>query len=165
MDVVEFLIIDHLAIRLLVKCSSLKVCVEEFASFHDFIVNCHAEIEDKIVFPTMKKFYQDKSMEYTKLIEWVGNDHQLIGTLGVNVIKYGEGGDIDSYKNRLDLYFKLLIEHNLREEKDIFPNWLLDIDEETRKRCSEEAKRVIEKYGIEKYTELTGLSADIYKII
>lgn len=56
MDIAEMLVVDHLSIRLWVKCNPFKVGVDEFSSFHEFIVNCHAKIEDEILFPTLKNF-------------------------------------------------------------------------------------------------------------
>jgi hemerythrin superfamily protein len=165
MDVVEVLIIDHISIRLLAKCNPYIKSVDEFVSFHDFIVNCHAKIEDDIVFPALKNLYKGKYEEFVKLIEWISNDHKLLDTLGNKVIEYGRAGRQENYRERLSLYFKILLEHNTREESQLFPNWFKEIANTTRTSCTKRARKIIENYGLEKYTKLTGFSSEAYKII
>lgn len=165
MDVVEILMVDHLSIRMIIKCGLTRMGVDEFSSLHGFIVNCHARIEDDLVFPVLKKHYMDSYEEYAKLVEWIGNDHRLLETLGNKTISYGIDKDWINYRRRLNLYFKILVEHNLREEVEIFPNWLNEIDRETRRKYTAKAKEIIEEYGLEKYTRLTGFSSEAFKII
>ena len=165
MDVVEILMVDHLSIRLLARCRPLEISLDEFSNLHDFIVNCHAKIEDEIVFPVLREHYIGEYEEYAKLVEWIGNDHKLLETLGNRTIEYGVDKDWENYRRRLNLYFKILVEHNHREEEEIFPKWLREIDNVIRSKCTEKAKRIIEGYGLEKYTKLTGFSKEAFEII
>ena len=164
-DVVELLMVDHLSIRLLVRCGLCVREVGEFAAFHDFIVGCHARIEDEVVFPILKEHFRDVDDEFVKLVEWIGNDHKLLDTLAGNVIGYGGSGGREIYEDRLNLYFKLLMEHNLREEKQIFPIWLKELPGEVRVKATEQARKIIMEFGLRKYTEITGLSEEAFKLI
>lgn len=165
MDVVELLMVEHLSIRLMFKCNLCVREVGEFKSFHDFIVGCHAKIEDEIVFPLLKKRFSGVDDSFAKLVQWISNDHKLLDTLANNVIGYGLSGDREIYEERLNLYFKLLMEHNLREESQLFPRWFSDIDAETRMEAMEQARKVIMEYGLNKYTEITGLSEEAFKLM
>lgn len=97
----------------------------------------------------------DTFVEYVKLIELVGNDHELLKALGNRVIEYGKRGDFENYNKRLELYFKILLEHNIREEEQIFPSWKRDIDENTKNECTRLSRKIIEEYGVGKYTKIT----------
>lgn len=126
--------------------------MDEFLNFHNFIVNCHARIEDEVVFPTLKEYYLRDFLEYAKLIEWVGNDHKLLEKLGDSIIQYGIRGEEENYRSRLELYFKILKDHNLREENQIFPNWFKDISENIRGICTSRSKKIIDRFFMEKST-------------
>jgi len=164
-DVVELLMVDHLSIRLLVRCGLCVREVGEFASFHDFVVGCHARIEDEVVFPVLREHFSGVDEGFVKLVEWIGNDHRLLDTLAGNVIGYGRSGEREVYEDRLNLYFKLLMEHNLREEAQLFPRWFQDLPREVRVRATEEARKIIVEFGLKKYTEITGLSEEAFKLI
>lgn len=165
MDVVELLMMDHLSIRLLVRCGLCVREVGEFAAFHDFVAGCHARIEDEAVFPMLKEYFSEMDETFVKLVEWIGNDHKLLDTLAGNVIGYGRSGERETYEDRLNLYFKLLMEHNLREEAQLFPRWFKDLPQDVRTKATEDARRIIMAFGLKKYTEITGLSEEAFKLI
>jgi hemerythrin superfamily protein len=141
----------------LAKYIPYRFGLDEFRSFHNFIVNCHARIEDMVVFPTLKEFYVEDFPEYAKLVDWIGNDHKLLEKLGNSVIEYGSRGSLENFNVRLELYFKILMEHNLREERQLFPNWFRDIDEDIRNGCTSRSMQVIDEFFWEKYIGVTGL--------
>ncbi len=93
LGMVDVLMVEHLSIRLLSRCGLYIGDVEEFASFHDFILSCHAKIEDEIVFPILSKYYSGRDEDFVKLVRWIGNDHKLLDTLAKNVVRYGRTGE------------------------------------------------------------------------
>lgn len=69
---------------------------------HEFIVNWHARIEDKYVFP----FYGEKAKP-------LQNDHLLIEKYGNNVLAQRR-------KDWLERYIKIVLDHNRNEEELLF---------------------------------------------
>lgn len=60
---------------------------------------------------------------------------------------------------------ELLMERNLCEESQLFPHWLQDLPREVRVKATEDARRIIMEFGLEKYTEITVLSEEPFKLI
>jgi hemerythrin superfamily protein len=117
-----------------------------------FIVNLHAKIEDDILFPAYREAYKNDT-EIIYLVDRISRDHELLKTLGNNVIKYGESGESELYKRRLERYLYILIDHNTSEEKLLFPLWD-DINGEIRLQADKEAVELVEKYGYQEYTRI-----------
>lgn len=152
MNVIEVLETDHIAIRLINKCIGIEIDPGSFKTFHDFVVNLHAKIEDEILFPTMNRtFSSDEDILY--IIDRISKDHKLLETLGNNIIKYGEEGNIDLYKKRLERYFIILVDHNNSEEKLLFPLYR-DINREMREKADKAALEIINEYGYHKCTSI-----------
>ena len=52
-DLVEILMIEHLAMKRMKEKHVTGISNEEFSSFHGFLMNVHVEVEEKIVFPEL----------------------------------------------------------------------------------------------------------------
>lgn len=152
MKIIEVLETDHIAIRLLNRCIAEEMDVESFKSFHDFIVNLHAKIEDDILFTTLRETYKDHE-EILYLIDRIHNDHLLLRKLGDKVIEYGEKEEKSMYKKRLDMYMKILIDHNRSEEKLLFPLWE-NVSEADKEEADKKALDLVHKFGYGKYTSI-----------
>ena len=152
MNIIEILETDHIAIRLLDRCIRDEMDVESFKSFHDFVVNLHAKIEDDILFPSLKEAYKDNE-DIVYLINRIHSDHLLLKKLGDKIIEYGEKGEESLYRKRLDRYMIILIDHNRSEEKLLFPLWK-DVDPEIKSNADKMAQELVSKFGYGKYTSI-----------
>ncbi|BDB99539.1 hemerythrin domain-containing protein [Saccharolobus caldissimus] len=136
-DPLDLLLFEHsvLRIRYTIALSLLDRCEDEafriLSETHDFVVNWHAKIEDKYLFP----LYGEKAKP-------LHNDHLLIEKYGNSVIK-------DRIKNWVPRYVKIVLDHNKNEEVILFP---LKINTEG---IMEKILKEMEKYP--KYFEITGL--------
>lgn len=165
MDLVELLMVEHSSIRLLARCNSCIREMDNFVTFHKFIARCHARVEDEFVFPVLKKHFEGVDKDFVMLVQRISSDHKLLDKLAGRIVEYGRSGNWKTYENRLGVYFRLLTYHNSWEEKALFPRWLKDISQDTRDEVIEQAKKIIMRFGLDKYTEITGLSEEAFKLI
>lgn len=152
MKIIEILETDHVAIRLLHRCVSQKMDVESFKSFHDFIIDLHARIEDEILFPILEKAYSD-SEDILYLIKRFYSDHLLLKKLGSKIIEYGETGQEALYNQRLERYMIILIDHNKSEERLLFPLWN-KADKSLQEEADKKVADLVSKFGYGKYTSI-----------
>ncbi len=134
---VDLLYFEHsvLRVRYSTALSLLNGCEE--AAFqllqdtHRFVVDWHAKIEDKYFFPSLG----DKAKPFS-------NDHLLIE-------KYGSSAITQRRKDWIERYVKIVLDHNLNEEKELFP--YVSMDESLMDSILGEAK------AFPRYSEITGL--------
>ncbi|AOL16577.1 cation-binding protein [Sulfolobus sp. A20] len=135
---IDLLYFEHsiLRVRFSIALSLLdkseNEAIEILEKTHDFIVNWHAKIEDKYVFP----LFGDKAKPFS-------NDHLLIEKYGGSAIK-------ERRKDWIKRYVKIVLDHNLNEEVMLFSDSIV-IKEDVMKYILDDAK----KYPL--YSELTGL--------
>lgn len=163
-DLAELLSVEHIAIRHIRRSLENGDSVETFGEFHRYLKECHVEIEEKILFPILKAYVWTDSQEFVSKADRILADHKLIDTLHANLIKWYTSGDLETYHERLPLYFKLLLEHNEREEEIVFPRWdRLPADEIIG--TVREAENIIESFGMKKYMEMVGLREPGYRYL
>ncbi|HEW93556.1 hypothetical protein DRN87_00185 [Candidatus Geothermarchaeota archaeon] len=150
--IIESLENDHIAIRLFNRCFGTEMDLESFKSFHEFIVEVHAKIEDEILIPAILEAYRDQE-DVKYLAKRISADHLLIAKLGESIIEYGEKGNLTLYKKRLDRYMKILIDHNRSEENLLFPLWK-NVPDSVRLDSNKKALEIINKYGYGKFTRI-----------
>ena len=150
--ILEILENDHIAIRLFSRCFGNKMDLESFKSFHEFIVEVHAKIEDDMLFPVIKDQYkEDDDIRY--LVERIASDHLLLSNLGKKIIEYGEKGETELFSRRLERYMLILIDHNKSEENLLFPLWKR-IPENIRRDADKKASELVSKFGYGKFTKI-----------
>ena len=164
-DLVEILMIEHLAMKRMKEKQVTGISNEEFSSFHAFLMNVHVEVEEKIVFPELIEPQWDDQKQYAEKIEKIKADHKLINTLATNLKKWYDGGNIKTYNDRIPLYFRLLVDHNTLEEREVFPRWkdLNKFDESGK--LAKECKNIIESYGEGDYLKMLDLSEGAFKYL
>ena len=164
-DLVEILMIEHLAMKRMKEKQVTGISNEEFSSFHAFLMNVHVEVEEKIVFPELIEPQWDDQVQYAEKIEKIKADHKLINTLATNLKKWYDGGNIKTYNDRIPLYFRLLVDHNTLEEREVFPRWkdLNKFDESGK--LAKECKNIIESYGEGDYLKMLDLSEGAFKYL
>ena len=156
-DLVEVLIIDHLTIKHAGEIFNPDLEIGDFMNFHSYLKECHMEIEEKILFPTLKKGrWGDERWFFTKIDQLI-SDHRLIDSMVQNVVSWYRSGDMGMVIEHLPLYFKILVDHNNSEESYIFGRWKMISDDE-RLSAMNEARVVIKNFGLKRYLGVTGLS-------
>lgn len=121
-DLIKF---EHVVFRIRFSIIEelLGKCDEEAFSLaketHNFIVNWHARIEDRYIFP----FYREKAKS-------LQNDHLLIE-------KYGNAAITQKRKDWLQRYIKIVLDHNTNEEIILFTQDVKDIQQVWDKILSE----------------------------
>ena len=164
-DIVEILMIEHLAMKRMKEKQVTGISNEEFSSFHGFLMNVHVEVEEKIVFPELIEPQWEDHKQYAEKIEKIKADHKLINTLATNLKKWYDEGNIKTYNDRIPLYFRLLVDHNTLEEREVFPRWkdLNNFDENGK--LAKECMNIIETYGEDDYLKKMDLSEGAFRYL
>ena len=140
-DLVDLIYFEHAIIR--VRLSEVRdltseceeTAIRKLAEIHDFVVNWHAKIEDKYLFPLIP--------ERTKPLS---NDHRLIEKFGNSVIR-------ERRKDWVSRYVDVVIDHNRNEEVLVL--------EDLRPLASGLLEKVLrEAEGFPNYSRITGLILD-----
>jgi hemerythrin superfamily protein len=140
-DLVDLIYLEHAIIRvrlsevrdLMSECE--KTAFRKLAEIHDFVVNWHAKIEDKYLFPLLP--------ERTRPLS---NDHLLIEKFGNSVIR-------ERRKDWVSRYVDVVIDHNRNEEVLVL--------EDLRPLASGLLEKVLrEAEGFPNYSRITGLILD-----
>ncbi|QGA54133.1 hemerythrin [Sulfolobus sp. E5-1-F] len=129
-DIIELLKFEHAIFRIrFYFLEKIDDPWQELEAVHNFIVNVHAKMEDLYVFKDIPE-----AKPYS-------NDHKLIEKYGDSIIK-------EKRKEWLPRYVKIVLDHNMNEEKYIFPKV---------KEKKGLALDIIEQYGFENYQKMTGI--------
>ncbi len=159
-DVAEVLMIEHEAIRHISRFIT-PGSEPSLADFHKYLKAVHIEIEEKIVFPAIEEKLPEGRKDMISTIEQIKADHKLIDTLAGNIAKWQEKGDTDLVNERFPLYLRLLKDHNLSEDRIVFP-WWKELDLREVKSAIREAEAIIDSFGRENYIEIIGLSPESF---
>ena len=155
-SLVEILTVEHLSIsRMDVIRGSFDH--DSFVAFRSYLKECHIEIEEKICFPILETFPFPDRKVFSSNVERIKADHKLIYTLAVNIIRWSEDEKTEMLETRLPLFYKLLTEHNTKEENDLFPRWD-SIDSQVLKSSSKDAISIIDSFGRKEYMRIIGFN-------
>ncbi len=156
LNTVDLLLFEHSVIRIRANEALLSMPSKElFKDIHDLVVNLHARVEDEVVLPAVIE-ENEKDQEFVKYVKRISADHKLIETLGNNIIEWYEQGNAEMLSRRVPLYFKVLTEHNMNEERDIFHR--------LRTNLGNRGKPYIAEFGVERYSRITGISSEIINV-
>jgi hemerythrin superfamily protein len=154
--------VEHAAIRL--HLMSIRNSIETSDSIYEldeFVVKCHARIEDEIVFPELKRLLQSseqgRGLEQT--LSRIEADHRLIQKISELIKSATEQGESGVLRKRIMLYCTTVESHNLAEESMIFPHW------RNEQLLGAESKRIIDGFGRERYFRITGISEKLFDAI
>lgn len=153
MNTVDLLLFEHSIIRIRANEALLATpSMESFKDLHELVVNLHAKVEDEVVFPAVIE-ENESDQEFVKYVKRISADHRLIETLGNNIVEWYEQGNAEMLNRRVPLYFKVLTDHNMNEERDIFHR--------LRTNLGDRGRKFIVEFGVERYSRITGISAEI----
>lgn len=162
-NAVDVIMFEHQSIRKLSVLLDSLDRFDEFLGFNRYLKECHMVVEEKILFSRLREGSFFDSTAFSARIDRVVADHRLIETLASNIQRWHESGDIVMVRQRMPLYFRLLMEHNATEDSTLFPRWgeisgLIEAD------TIRETKNVILSFGKQNYLAVTGMSqADFQK--
>ncbi|MDG6928224.1 MAG: hemerythrin domain-containing protein [Nitrososphaerota archaeon] len=157
MDPVDLLLYEHSALRVLKSEWEGGYQRVDFKTLNDFVVNHHARVEDIYVFPMIKASNPD-DLDLAKSVDRISADHKLIETLGSNIVKWINSNDIDMLKRRIPVYWKILSEHNMTEEKAVFYRLKGTLDSVNG------IVESIKSFGIDEYIKITGISSSMLEM-
>ena len=163
-DLAEILMIEHMAIRHLRKNVENSPNYLILENFHDYLKRCHIEIEEKILFPMLLDNPSEETPGFKDEARRIMADHKLIQALFENLAKWFERQELTNFNSRFPLYFRLLQEHNDKEDASVFPHWN-SLSGKELKNGKEEASGIIESFGRKRYLEITGLSEGSYSYL
>jgi hemerythrin superfamily protein len=128
----------------------------------EFVRNCHAKVEDEVVFPTLRRALMSENMEETiaAVLNRLEADHKLIDKIGEQIRVRTVEGDRDILAKRISLYCSTVETHNTVEERQIFPYWGYNSagQEQTLRRS---AMNIVRDFGLNRYYEVTGFSEEL----
>lgn len=157
-DLAEILMVEHAAIRHIRKGMESDPDYSRLDAFHDYLQNCHIEIEERILFPAIIEISGSDFREEARRIM---ADHKLIQALFTNLSKWYESQDMEKFHARFPMFFSLLQEHNDREDSSVFPHWA-SIGKAALSQAKKEAASIISSFGMKSYLEVTGLTESGY---
>ncbi len=162
-DAVEILMMEHQSIRHISKYLK-QDSLTDFSEFHDYLRSVHIEIEEKIVFPVIYESIPESRPDVRREIDQIKADHKLIQTLAGNIVKWMEDQNTELVHERFPLYFRLLKEHNLNEDRLVFP-WWKGIDGERIRTARREIASIIDAFGRERYLNIQEISPEQFDYI
>lgn len=125
----------------------------------DFLRNCHAKIEDEIVFPALLRSQGDLKQVISRLEA----DHKLIDKIGDQIKLKTVEGDKEALMKRISLYADTLLSHNASEEALIFQRWNATGFEEGE--VVARSLEIITDYGLDRYFSVTGISEKLLSMV
>lgn len=163
-DAVELLMIEHLQCKSIRTLQETSEDYDRFVNFHEFLLNVHIVVEEKVVFPSLAMPLWDDSKVYTEKIKQIAADHKLLDKLAQNLTRWKNGGNEELYNERKSLYYRLLIEHNGREEDELFERWR-SLDESVYRSASKEINNIISSFGIDRYRQAMNFSESVFRYV
>ena len=162
MNIVELIMVEHAALRVHLRFVREKNS-ESIYEVEDFVRNCHAKIEDEIIFPKLKELLAPRDEQLVKALSRLEADHRLIEMIGEQIKVKTAEGDLEITRKRTMLYADTLESHNSSEETLVFPLWPVNGshgDSEMMLR----ARKIIEEYGRDRYFKTTGISEKLFDL-
>jgi hemerythrin superfamily protein len=153
MNIIEQLMVEHVALRLRFHLAT-QSATESIYEVEDFVRNCHAKIEDEIVFPKLRDIPEAKQN-----LSRLEADHRMIDTIGDQIKLRTAQGELEILRKRISLYMNTIESHNASEESLVFPYWKVSDSEEIE--ATRRARSVIESFGLDRYLSITGISSKL----
>lgn len=156
MNIVEQLMSEHAALRLHFRFAR-ELDSNTIYEVEDFVRNCHAKVEDEIVFPILTESIASTGNEDLRhVLSRLEADHKLIDRMGDQIRVRTAQRDMDALAKRVSLYMNAVESHNSNEESLIFQYWPHKNLEQ--RNSASKAREIIEEFGLYKYFIITGIS-------
>jgi hemerythrin superfamily protein len=152
MNIIEQLMVEHVALRVHFHFDSDKS--DSIYEIEDFVRNCHAKIEDDLVFPKLRNIPEAKQN-----LSRLEADHRMIDTIGDQIKLRTTQGELEIFRKRVSLYKNTVESHNASEESLVFPYW--NVSETEEHEAATKARDIIESFGLNRYLSVTGISSKL----
>src|SRR5487761_1463553 len=162
MNIIELMMIEHVSLRLHLRFVREK-STDSIYEVEDFVRNCHAKVEDEIVFPKLKQILSLKDEQHVKILSRIEADHRLIETIGEQIKLSTTQAETETLRKKVMLYANTLESHNSSEEELVFPLWQSDGPKDENEVMSR-TKKIIEGFGRDKYFRITGISGKLFDL-
>ena len=159
MNIIELLMVEHASLRLHFRFMREKSS-DLIYEAEDFVRNCHAKVEDELVFPRLNQILATKEVDLVKALSRIEADHKLIEKIGDQIKNSTAQADTATLKKRIMLYANTVESHNSSEESLIFQHW--QASEAESREIMSKAKEVIEQFGRDRYFRITGISERLF---
>lgn len=162
MNLIELLMAEHASLRVYFR--HLRYLNSDFIfELDDFVVNCHAKVEDEVIFPEMRKAAGVESERINTVTKRMEEEHKVLQMLGNNIRLAVAEGNKDIDRSKIMLYADTLESHNSSEETLLFPDW--KVDSELEHQAVSKASQIIHDFGLERYLKVTGLSQEFLSLL
>lgn len=129
----------------------------------DFILGCHARIEDEVVFPVLRNAGSETS-GVTTLTSKLEEEHRVLQMLSnrmrATVLQKTTPLDGDI----IALYASTVGSHNSAEETTVFKYWD-QVDSESRAECTSQVRRIVGEFGAARYLRVTCFSQEFLSLL
>ncbi|MDG6908414.1 MAG: hemerythrin domain-containing protein [Nitrososphaerota archaeon] len=159
MNIIELVMVEHASLRLHFRFVREK-SAEPIFEVEDFVRNCHARVEDEIVFPSLEQMVGTESQQLTKIISRLEADHRLIEKIGEQIKIHTAQDESEALRKKILLYADTVESHNSSEETLIFQFWKADSEKE--RESIDKARKIIEEFGRERYFRVTVISERLF---
>ena len=151
---------EHASLRLHFQYGRKTGNWDSIYEVESFVRNCHARIEDELVFPKLGKFLETQNSETLKVLSRLEADHKMIDTIGDQIKLRTTQGDTETLRKRILLYANIVESHNSSEESLIFQYWK-NLSKDQQEDTIPNMRKIIEEYGLNRYFQITGISGKL----
>lgn len=157
MDLIELLMAEHASLRVYFR--HLRYLNSDYIfELDDFVVNCHAKIEDEVVFPELRRVAGKDGGSIEAITKRMEDEHKVLQMLGIGIRVAVAEGDKEIDRSKVMLYADTLESHNSSEETLLFPRWKEVREKETQ--SASKATQMIHDFGLGRYLKVTGFSQE-----
>ena len=163
MNPIELLMAEHGSLRVYFR--HLRSLNSDFLfEVDDFVLGCHAKIEDDVIFPALGKVGGDGATAIASTISRLEDEHKVLQMLSNQMRnKVAESGtQLD--RDAIALYASTLESHNSTEETSIFKHWD-DVDKRTQAESANMVRKIISEFGAARYLQVTGFSQEFLSLL
>src|SRR5208283_5853776 len=148
---------EHASLRLHFQYARKTGNWDSIYEVESFVRDCHARIEDELIFPKLEEFLGAQRGESAKVLSRLEADHKMIDTIGDQIKLRTTQGDTETLRKRMLLYANTVESHNSSEESLIFQYWK-NLTKDQQQDPIPKMRKIIEEYGVNRYFQITGIS-------
>jgi hemerythrin superfamily protein len=157
--------VEHVSLRLHFQFARKTANWDSIYEVEEFVRDCHARVEDEVVFPKLQESLKDPDREnHLRNLSRLEADHRLIGTIGEQIrLRTEQGTDMETLRKRILLYATTVESHNASEESLNF-TYLKESDD-NQNEVIPSAMKIVREYGLNRYFQLTGISEKLLELV
>ncbi len=157
-NILEMLRAEHIALKQRVSNATSYEVYESFSEIKEFLFKVHIMTEDLILFPRLLA-YRRMPEDLVEKVRRMSADHRLLERLADNLVDWRIHGKEKLFTERSQLFFDTLIQHNNKEDLQIFSREEVS-DYPESFEADLEVWEIVKKYGVQKYEEFVKVSDD-----